>query len=356
MTRQASSKTCRRSAGRSMTMRTVKVMRRGAAPAGVARGRRCSRTAAPATASAVGSGRRGAFARGLRRNRDRVDAAAFHEVDGASVARPLRLVQPSEEPSAAPSAAAAFRRDGGIEPLQMGAVVGDGVQAGTAARGLAASAGRAAHGHKGVGLAVGSRNHQGDGAGHAGELLETAVHAVPVDFDRDILGSPAGHRRAASSAAAAAFFVERRHGLRLGVDLTIVGRLLEAGQRNRIELAGGAAETLRGHRRNAHPAHEHQFPAVRRPACSLGDLEQVGGDHALLAVRQFLHIDMRAQQAVRLGIGDPLAVGRELGARDIAGIGRRHDLALAALDIHAPQLVIGAAPQQRLRIRRPHQA
>ena len=59
-----------------------------------------------------------------------------------------------------------------------------------------------------------------------------------------------------------------------------------------------------------------------RPASTcapLDDQELVGGDHVLLAVRQVLHPHVRAQQVVRLGIRDPLAVGRELRARDIAG-------------------------------------
>ena len=141
MTRQASSKTCRRSAAISISIRTEKVMRRGAAPAGagVGGGSGSSAAAASSAPAAAGScrGRSSAGCGSPRANGQSVEAAALQEVDAAAIARPLRLARRIRR----------RRRDrrvrgpragighGGVEAGQARAVLGDGVHAGPAARG-----------------------------------------------------------------------------------------------------------------------------------------------------------------------------------------------------------------------------
>src|ERR1019366_7665499 len=109
MTRQASSKTWRRSAGISISIFTENGMRRGAAPADavlvdgaaapVVPPRPPRPPRPPVAAAAPGSGA-GGGAYG-----ERVDAAALQEVNGAAVAAPLGLAAAAE--SAASAAASA---------------------------------------------------------------------------------------------------------------------------------------------------------------------------------------------------------------------------------------------------------
>src|SRR5271157_1507196 len=63
---------------------------------------------------------------------------------------------------------------------------------------------------------------------------------------------------------------------------------------------------------------------------------------------------MGAKQVVSLGIGDPFAVRRKLRLADVAAGAGGQDVVLQSVDIHVVQLMVGAGPQKRFGIGRPH--
>ena len=98
-------------------------------------------------------------------------------------------------------------------------------------------------------------------------------------------------------------------GLRFGVDVAIVGVLLDGLQRDAVELRGGAVEEAMAGAPTP-PISSSFLPSGVHLAPR--DQELVGADHVLLAAGQFLDLDVGAQQLVLLGVGDALAIGREL--------------------------------------------
>ena len=134
----------------------------------------------------------------------------------------------------------------------------------------------------------------------------------------------------------------------------IVGVLLDGRQRHAEKLRTTAAAGGGDARAAALAAEQQQLLAVGGPLGAARRHELVGGDHLLLAGRQFLDPHVDAKQFVGLGVGDPFAIGRELRLPDVAALGGGQHFFLAGVDVHAAQLVVGAGPQERLGIGGPH--
>ena len=173
--------------------------------------------------------------------------------------------------------------------------------------------------------AFGRGGQRPDRVARHGQLLRAARQPAPVDAD---------FRHGVGAGVGAARFGLRGQPLRFVVDVAIAGIAIAIAQREHPQLRRrGDAALRRDAVAEAFGRREQDVLAVGGPhRFVLGEHQRVVGDVTLFAAADRRDVDVRAQRAILLRHGDPLAVRRDRDRSDAADVVLADDGRLAVVN------------------------